>query len=43
MLMLPSKIFYTVALPATLWFFDKAKTGNRILCIDARNVFCPNR
>jgi hypothetical protein len=28
-----------VTLPATLWFFDKAKTDDRILFIDARNVF----
>ncbi|MBU2515348.1 type I restriction-modification system subunit M [bacterium] len=39
MLTLPSNMFYTVTLPATLWFFDKAKTDNRILFIDARNVF----
>jgi type I restriction enzyme M protein len=29
----------TVTLPATLWFFDKGKTDDRILFIDARNVF----
>jgi type I restriction enzyme M protein len=39
MLTLPSNMFYTVTLPATLWFFDKAKTDNRILFIDARNIF----
>jgi type I restriction enzyme M protein len=39
MLTLPSNMFYTVALPATLWFFDKAKTDNRILFIDARNIY----
>ena len=39
MLTLPSKMFYTVTLPATLWFFDKGKTGARILFIDARNIF----
>lgn len=39
MLTLPSNMFYTVALPATLWFFDKAKTDDRILFIDARNIF----
>jgi type I restriction enzyme M protein len=39
MLTLPSNMFYTVTLPATLWFFDKAKTNNRILFIDARNIF----
>lgn len=41
MLTLPSNMFYTVALPATLWFFDKAKTDDRILFIDARNIFTP--
>jgi len=39
MLTLPSNMFYTVALPATLWFFDKGKTDDRILFIDARNIF----
>jgi len=39
MVTLPSNMFYTVTLPATLWFFDKAKTDNRILFIDARNIF----
>lgn len=39
MLTLPSNMFYTVTLPATLWFFDKAKRDNRILFIDARNLF----
>jgi type I restriction enzyme M protein len=39
MLTLPSNMFYTVTLPATLWFFDKAKTDGRILFIDARNIF----
>src|SRR5439155_12961429 len=39
MLTLPSNMFYTVTLPATLWFFDKAKTDERILFIDARNIF----
>ncbi len=39
MLTLPSNMFYTVTLPATLWFFDKAKTDARILFIDARNIF----
>ena len=39
MLTLPSNMFYTVTLPATLWFFDKAKPDERILFIDARNVF----
>jgi type I restriction enzyme M protein len=39
MLTLPSNMFYSVTLPATLWFFDKAKTDRRILFIDARNIF----
>lgn len=39
MLTLPSNMFYTVTLPATLWFFDKAKSDKRILFIDARNIF----
>jgi len=43
MLTLPSNMFYTVTLPATLWFFDKGKAARgldeRILFIDARNVF----
>lgn len=39
MLTLPSNMFYTVTLPATLWFFDKAKIDDRILFIDARNIF----
>ena len=39
MLTLPSNMFYTVTLPATLWFFDKAKADDRILFIDARNIF----
>lgn len=39
MLTLPSNMFYTVTLPATLWFFDRAKTDDRILFIDARNIF----
>ena len=39
MLTLPSNMFYTVTLPATLWFFDKAKADNKILFIDARNIF----
>lgn len=41
MLTLPSNMFYTVTLPATLWFFDKAKTDDRILFIDAKNIFTP--
>jgi type I restriction enzyme M protein len=39
MLTLPSNMFYTVTLPATLWFFDNAKEDDRILFIDARNIF----
>src|SRR5215831_4144732 len=31
MLTLPSNMFYTVTLPATLWFFDKAKNDDRVL------------
>lgn len=40
---LSSNFFYTVTLPATLWFFDRAKEKskrkNQILFIDARNIF----
>ncbi|WP_199452016.1 N-6 DNA methylase [Marinobacter sp. bablab_jr008] len=39
MLTLSSNMFYTVTLPATLWFFDKNKQDDRILFIDARNIF----
>lgn len=39
MLTLPSNLFYTVSLPATLWFFDKGNTDERVLFIDARNIF----
>jgi len=39
MLTLPSNMFYTVTLPATLWFFDRDKPDDRILFIDARNIF----
>jgi type I restriction enzyme M protein len=39
MLTLPSNMFYTVTLPATLWFFDKGKTDDRILFISAQNIF----
>ena len=39
MLTLPSNMFYTVTLPATLWFFAKAKKDKHILFIDARNIF----
>ena len=34
-----SNMFYTVTLPATLWFFDRAKKDDNILFIDARNIF----
>ncbi len=39
-----SNFFYTVTLPVTLWFFDKAKTRdaerkNKTLFIDARKIF----
>lgn len=40
MVTLPSNMFSSVTLPATLWFFDKAKQHkDEILFIDARNVF----
>ncbi|MCW0459557.1 hypothetical protein NB717_000625 [Xanthomonas sacchari] len=39
MLTLPSNLFYTVTLPATLWFFDKGKADDKVLFIDARNIF----
>lgn len=50
MLTLPKNMFYTVTLPATLWFFDKSKRGSfssangggregAVLFIDARNLF----
>lgn len=39
MLTLPSNMFYTVTLPATLWFFDKDKQDDKILFIDTRNIF----
>lgn len=38
-LSLPSNMFYTVTLPATLWFFDKDKQDDKFLFIDARNIF----
>jgi type I restriction enzyme M protein len=41
MVTLPTNMFYTVSLPATLWFFDRAKTDDRILFIDARSIFTP--
>lgn len=40
MVTLPSNMFSSVTLPATLWFFDKTKEHkDEILFIDARNVF----
>jgi type I restriction enzyme M protein len=41
MLTLPKNMFYSVTLPATLWFFDKSKKGTvpKVLFIDARNIF----
>ena len=43
MVTLPSNMFSSVTLPATLWFFDKTKPQtdkkDTILFIDARNVF----
>jgi type I restriction enzyme M protein len=39
MLTLPSNMFYTVTLPATLWFFDKNKQDDKLLFIDTRNIF----
>lgn len=40
MVTLPSNMFSTVTLPATLWFFNKQKKNrDEILFIDARNIF----
>ncbi len=43
MVSMPSNMFFTVTLPATLWFFDKQKVNterkNKILFLDARNVY----
>ena len=43
MVSMPSNMFFTVTLPATLWFFDKGKVKtdrkDKILFIDARNVY----
>jgi len=40
MVTLPSNMFNTVTLPATLWFFNKSKPKiDEILFIDARNIF----
>ena len=43
MVSMPSNMFFTVTLPATLWFFDNRKVHtdrkDKILFIDARNVY----
>lgn len=40
MVALPSNMFNTVTLPATLWFFNKSESNKgEILFIDARNIF----
>lgn len=43
MVTLPSNMFSSVTLPATLWFFDNAKKStnkkDEVLFVDARNVF----
>lgn len=43
MISIGSNFFYTVALPCTLWFFDKAKVKtsrkDKVLFIDARHLF----
>ena len=43
MVTLPSNMFSSVTLPATLWFFDKEKPNtdkkDKILFIDARNIY----
>lgn len=41
MVALPSNMFTSVTLPATLWFFDKTESNKKdeILFIDARNIF----
>jgi len=43
MVSMPSNMFLTVTLPATLWFFDKQKINkdrkDQILFIDARNTY----
>ena len=43
MISISSNFFYTVTLPCTLWFLDKAKRGtereNNVLFIDARKIF----
>jgi type I restriction enzyme M protein len=36
-------MFFTVTLPVTLWFLDKAKVkglrGDKVLFVDARHIF----
>lgn len=43
MVAIGSNFFYTVTLPVTLWFFDKAKIGtpreDQVLFIDARHIY----
>ncbi len=43
MIAIGSNFFYTVTLPCTLWFFDRAKTKtarkDKVLFIDARHLF----
>jgi type I restriction enzyme M protein len=43
MVSMPSNMFFTVTLPATLWFLDKQKMGtdrmDKILFLDARNTY----
>ena len=43
MVAIGSNFFYTVTLPVTLWFFDKAKMGtpreDQVLFIDARHIY----
>ena len=43
MVSMPSNMFFTVTLPATLWFLDKQKARtdrkDKILFLDARNVY----
>ena len=40
MLSLPSNMYFSVTLPATLWFFDKARREDkRVLFINARNTY----
>ncbi|MBD1398836.1 N-6 DNA methylase [Pontibacter sp. JH31] len=43
MVTMPSNMFYTVTLPATIWFFDKGKVNtdrkDKILFLDGRNLY----